>query len=366
MTYGFPKISFFIGLLLTGLIVAQIMLPKVPQLQSDSAMTASIQVKVNSTMCSGKYPATIQNMLKQFPDIDSNILLIIGASAIALTFLFNLIPQNGFFSWALIHLFTLSFIVTAFGAFYLFSLTPSTTCTTVKTMILNTKQNATIFEFIKNNEITKKLVSFIPHYIMDKIHIFAGVFVECVNKLGVTAPIFVIVIAFYLINKETRSVTRFEVLALIGLIVSAISALGYYKATSDYVFAGVFTIASIVLALIVVNLALNFGYIFVSPAYLFGCYVLSYRLLGLCLHFKIPFELQIAVGFFVFLFANTFIWTKNGTYLTVVFLLNYGLSTLCPLPADSLIVLVFLLYIFTYECCKCKKTCKKVVKQKTD
>ena len=49
---------------------------------------------------------------------------------------------------------------------------------------------------------------------------------------------------------------------------------------------------------------------------------------------------------FIFFFANVFIWTNSGSYLTIVYLLNYGLSILYPLPADSLVILVFLVQLF--------------------
>ncbi|EAL46272.1 hypothetical protein EHI8A_002450 [Entamoeba histolytica HM-1:IMSS-B] len=367
MTYGFPKTSFFIGLLLIGLLVLQTYLPHAPQIPSYEVTYASFKDKVNSTFCTANYPSTIQKVVTQLPKFNADILLIVLALSIILVWLFNLIPQNGFFSWTLIHLLTLLLTVIGAGALYLFCLTPSVTCNTFKTIVLNFEKYSN-FEFITGNyNIIPSILSFVPSHIFDKFTIFKGIFINYVNKLGVTTPIFVVVIAFYLINKKTRLVTRFELSSFIILIISGISGIEYYKMTSDYIFTGVFVLGTIVLGIIFVNLLLTFYYILYASLYIFGCYLLSYRLLSLCLIFSVPFELEIACGFFIFLFSNIFIWTYDRSYLTAILLLINGLNKLYLLPYEASVIFVFLFYIFTCDCCcKCNKTCKKDAKQKTD
>ncbi|KAL7713447.1 Uncharacterized protein QTN25_008968 [Entamoeba marina] len=367
MAYSFPRISFFIGLVLFGLIVTQSSLKQIPDIPTEPALKASIQMNYSENMCSGKYPSQIGVLLKQFPMINANILLIIALAGIFLAFLFNLIPQNNFFMWAFIHLITLVFVCVSFTAGYTFFLSPSTSCSHVKNMLV--KANMTEINYMEiatNNKYVKQGLSFIPQPIMQKIHQYKDILLACFQKLGVSSPIFVIVIALYLINDKTRSVTRFEILSLVSFIVSVISGIGYFKLTNDVIFSIALPVSTIILILIVVNLALSFGYLFVAPCYMFACYTLSYRLYVTLIAFQIPFSFFIAAGFFVFLFINIFLWTKSGMYLTVVYMLNYGLSILYPFTADSLVCLLFILSFFTNDSCDASCCARKNKKQATE
>ncbi|ELP85623.1 hypothetical protein EIN_409120 [Entamoeba invadens IP1] len=362
MAYSFPKFSLFIGLVLMGVIIANSQFGIGNKMQDQAVFREHLKAKVHKEMCNGKYPAPVGTLVAKFPMITSTHMLIAAVSALALCFLFNLIPQNGFFSWVMIHLFTLAFFLVAITAGYLFAKSQSDMCVKAKEMV---SVNSTCpFAGVMENKFVQQGINYIPETIRAKAMTFKDILVEHVTKLGINAPIFVIVIAFYLINKNTRSVTRFEVLGLISLIVSLISGYGYYQETHDVVFSIVFPIATIVLVLICVNLALKLGFFFVVPEYFFSAASIAFRLFYVLAAFNIPFAMLIAVGFFVFLFVNIAVWS-DGFFLSVVFLLNFGLSKLYTFPADSLVVLLFTLAVFTCDCC-CKKSCKAEKKPKTD
>jgi len=358
-------------LIFIGIIASQTILPIFPNIPNEEKMKKDLMKNVNDVMCKGEYPKLISVAVKLIPQqfLDAKYFAIVFIASLALVFLFNLLPQNNFFMWAFVRFFTIVFFAVVVASGVMFAYTPSEPCKAVKKFITSESVGfAPVVQLFQNNTYVEKALKVIPSNFKAAVKTYYPILIDRVNKLGVTAPIFVIVIALYLIIKETRNVTKYQILSLVSLIVALISGIEYYKVSHSLVFSIVLPLITIVVVMFAVNcLLLNFGYLFVAPVYFYSCYALSYRLFAILIAFHVPFDLLICAVFFSLLFLNVFFWS-NGMYLTVVFLLYYGLSILYTLPIDSLVVLLFVLTLFACECpCCCKAACKKEEeKQKTD
>ena len=347
MAYSFNKLSFVFGALLIGLIVVQTAYePMKYTLKADEVQT-TITAKLNEKVCQKQdIPEIYQQVEKMVLQFNVQIALMGCVGSVLLAFLFSLLPQKGFFMWFVVRLFTILFVVTAvfFGVYV--AIQPSVECESVK-KIVTTPCTGFDVEKIKNNPYVVEIIKKIPGTYVENIEKFITMFRENIEKLGVTAPIFVIVIAFYLMNNVTKDVTKCSIAFLISLIISITTAFNFFNTTHDIILSIALPIIATIIVVVLVNLAITFGYAFVIPKYLLSAIMIAMRVGHFVEAFKLPICGCIVSGsVLIFLILNVFFWTQGKGYLTIIFLLNYGIQILYPLPVESLVILVFVVQVF--------------------
>jgi hypothetical protein len=365
MGFKCSKLSTLFGLLLIAITFSGLFFSKVETVGDEKEAVNQLNKFVEENMCEGKYDDRIKQIIELIKVIQPGHLFIISISSLFIATALSIIPQKNCLTWGLIHLVTLFFFLLAFIAGYLFFIQPSPICSSIKEYYTKPSENQSFYEIIKSNKYVQSLLKLIPAAILNHIEVYFGIFVQTASKLGVTAPIFSIVMAFYLLNSKTRTVTKREVATIVALIVSVIAGIEFYNTTNNIIFSCVLPIAAILLCVILISIAIQFGYILVIPAFLLSAYLISLRFNALLITFNIPFTIIIALVLFLILAMNTIMWS-SGVYLTIVYLCYYGLSQLYPLKVEMLVIFVFIFSLFDAEPEVCEKKEEKNVKVKKD
>lgn len=367
MAYSFPKFSFLIGVALIGLIVFQFKTTgKLHYVNDDEEVKKTFWKNVETTMCDGQVRSQVVALVAaMIPNFNAQIALVALMACVILTFTFSLLPQRGCFMWMFVRLVTIVFIAVGILCGYYIYASQSAECKLIKN-ILTEERPSIDFEAVKKNPYVQKVLAMVSEKIIVGAQKFLEVFKANVQKLGITQPAFVVVIAFYLMNKVTAGITKKQVIFLVSLIVSVISGIEFYAQEKDIILAIALPALVVVLSIIVFNVIINCGYLFAAPAFFYSCLMITTRIMTLIGMFvALPEITLVTVAVFAFFFANVYVWTSNGAFLTIIFMLNFGLSTLYPLPTESLIIGVFLLFIFTKGETK-KNTVQAADKVKTD
>ena len=346
MAYSFHKLSFIFGSLLIALLVVQTLHPKFTyELKSDEVEKKYSEI-LNTKICVKQdIPEIYQKFGKLVPQFNVQLAVIATAGCLLLAILFSLLPQNGFFMWFIVRFFTIIFVIAGifFGIFV--AMQPSAECDLIKKRL--TTPCSLSLDVVAKNPYTAQILKNIPENYIENVKTFFEMFKENVGKLGIDSPIFVIVIALYLMNKATKDVTKCSITFLIALILSLTTAFSFFTKTQNVVFAVVLPIIAIIVIVVLVNLAITFGYAFVLPQFALSALMIAMRIGHLVEMFNLPVcSCFVTGGIFVFLVLNVFFWTQGKGYLTIIFLMNYGIKILYPLPIESLVILVFVAQVF--------------------
>lgn len=346
MAYSFNKLSFLFGGLLIALLVLQTVHPVFKYELSSEDVTKKVTETMATKVCvEQEIPAVYKEVAKIVPQFNVQIALMAALGCVLLAVLFSLLPQNGFFMWFVVRFFTVVFVVAAVFFGYFVAVQPSTECTLAK-KYLTTPCTLSAEQFAKC-PYTAKALSMVPEKYVNYAKTFFEMFKENVGKLGIDSPIFVIVIALYLMNSATKDVTKCSITFLIALILSLTTAFSFFTKTQDIAFSIALPVVAIVVIMILVNLAITFGYAFVLPQFALSALMVAMRIGHFVEMFNLPVcSCLITAAVFVFLVLNVFFWTQGKGYLTIIFLLNYGIKILYPLPIESLVILVFVVQVF--------------------